>query len=199
MGFFRTFKQGIGKLFQGEDNPEIILEQTLWEMEQKLIQMRRSVAQTVASSKRLDRRRQQAMIQVQKWQTRAQMALTSGNESLSKAAIARSHSYKAVADNLITQGSEQTSFIEEIRENLQDLEAKINQIKMQKDMYIARIRSAITKQQLHQLKEEIEGGMLEPAIADLEAEMWAIEAANPLTDSLEDKFMTLEKQAKQGH
>ena len=197
MGFFGNFRQGIGKLFQAEDNPEIILEQTLWDMEQKLIQMRRAVAQAVASSKRVDRQRQQAIISVQRWQNRAQMALTYGDELLSKEAIARSHSYKKVADSLIEQGQEQKNFIEGIRENLRELETKINQIKMQKDMYIARIRSAVTQQQLHKLKEEIEGGMLEPAIAELEANMWAIEAANPLTDSLEAKFIALEKQVKQ--
>ena len=196
MGFFGKFKQSINKLFQEEDNPEIILEQTLWDMEQKLIQMRRSVAQAVASAKRVDRQRQQALIQVQKWQTRAQIALTYGDEVLSKEAIARSHSYKKVSDNLSNQGKEQTTFIEGIRENLRDLETKINQIKMQKDMYIARIRSAVTQQQLHKLKEEIEGGALEPAIAELEANMWALEASNPLTDSLEAKFVALEKRAK---
>ena len=196
MGFFGKFKQGINKLFQEEDNPEIILEQTLWDMEQKLIQMRRSVAQAVASAKRVDRQRQQATIQVQKWQTRAQMALTYGDELLSKEAIARSHSYKKVADNLTKQGTDQAGFIEGIRENLRDLEAKINQIKMQKEMYISRIRSAVAQQQLHRLKAEIEGGTLEPAIAELEASMWSLEAENGLNDSLEAKFLALEKRAK---
>ena len=127
MGFFGNFRQGVRKLFQDEDDPEIILEQTLWEMEQKLIQMRRSVAQAVASSKRVDRQRQQAVILVQRWQTRAQIALTYGDELLSKEAIARSHSYQTVAANLTQQGQEQKNFVEGVRENLRDLEAKINQ------------------------------------------------------------------------
>lgn len=199
MGFFGKFKQGLNRLFQEEDNPELILEQTLWDLEQKLIQMRRAVAQAVASTKRVDRQRQQANIQVQKWQTRAQMALTYGNEQLSKAAIARSYSYQQVVNNLTAQRSDQVSFIGEVRENLQDLETKINQIKMQKDMYIARIRAAVTQQQLQKLKAEIEGDQLDPAIANLEAKLWAVEAANPLVDSLEAKFIALEKQAQQNH
>ncbi|AFY39191.1 phage shock protein A, PspA [[Leptolyngbya] sp. PCC 7376] len=196
MGLFGKFRQGINKLFQDEENPEIILEQTLWDMEKKLIQMRRSVAQAVASSKRVDRQRQQAMIAVQRWQNRAQMALTYGDELLSKEAIARSHSYKKVADNLNQQGQEQQTFIEGIRENLRDLETKINQIKMQKDMYIARIRSAVAQQQLHKLKAEIQEGTLEPAIANIEASMWSLEAENQLSDSLEAKFLALEKRAR---
>ncbi len=196
MGFFGNFRQGVRKLFQDEDDPEIILEQTLWEMEQKLIQMRRSVAQAVASSKRVDRQRQQAVILVQRWQTRAQIALTYGDELLSKEAIARSHSYQTVAANLTQQGQEQKNFVEGVRENLRDLEAKINQIKMQKEMYISRIRSAVAQQQLHRLKAEIEGGTLEPAIAELEASMWSLEAENGLNDSLEAKFLALEKRAK---
>lgn len=196
MGFFGNFRQGVRKLFQDEDDPEIILEQSLWEMEQKLIQMRRSVAQAVASSKRVDRQRQQAMLLVQRWQTRAQMALAYGDELLSKEAIARSHRYQAVATNLTEQRQGQQAFVEGLRENLRELEAKINQIKMQREMYIARIRAAVTHQQLHRLKVEIEGGALEPAIADLETSMWSLEAETSLSDSLEAKFLALEKRAE---
>ncbi|OKH18174.1 PspA/IM30 family protein [[Limnothrix rosea] IAM M-220] len=195
MGFFGNFRQGVYRLFRDEENPEIILEQTLWEMEQKLIQMRRSVAQAVASSKRVDRQRQQAIILVQRWQNRAQMALAYGDELLSKEAIARSHSYQTVATNLTKQGQEQKIFIEDVRENLRDLETKINQIKMQKEMYISRIRSALAQQQLHRLRAEMEAGILEPAIANLEASMWSLEAENDLHDSLEAKFLALEKRA----
>ena len=199
MGFLgRTWvglSQGVKKLFQDEEDPEVILEQTLWDMEQKLIQMRRAVAQAVASFKRLDRQRQQAKILVQRWQNRAQMALTYGDEALAKEAIARSQSYATVAKNLNTQGKEQQTFIEGVRQNLRDLEEKVNQIKMQKDIYLTRIRSAVAQQELHRFKAELEEGLLQPAIADLEASMWQFEAENSLTDSLEAKFIALEKKA----
>lgn len=197
MGFLgRTFsgmRQGVQRLFLDEEDPEVILEQTLWDMEKKLIQMRRSVAQAVASFKRADRQRQQALISVQRWQNRAQMALRYGDEALAKEAIARSHDYDTVATTLVRQGQEQQTFIAGVRKNLRNLEAQINQIKMQKEMYVARISSAVAQQELHRLKEELEFGNLQPAIADLEASMWQIEAENYLTDSLEAKFIALEK------
>lgn len=197
MGFLgRTLsgmRQGVQRLFLDEENPEVILEQTLWDMEKKLIQMRRAVAQAVASFKRADRQRQQALISVQRWQNRAQMALSYGDEALAKEAIARSHDYDKVAKTLVQQGQEQQTFIAGVRKNLRSLEEQINQIKMQKEMYVARIRSAVAQQQLHRLKEELEFGNLQPAITDLEASMWQIEAENYLTDSLEAKFIALEK------
>ncbi|MGB2924712.1 MAG: PspA/IM30 family protein [Limnothrix sp.] len=197
MGFlgqrFLSIRQGVQKLFLDEENPEIVLEQTLWDMEQKLIQMRRSVAQAVASFKRADRQRQQALISVQRWQNRAQMAVSYGDQSLAREAIARSVDYKRIATNLVEQGEQQQTFIAAVRKNLRDLEEQINQIKMQKDLYVARIRSAMAKQQLHRVKEELIIGHLQPAIAELEASMWQIEAENELTDSLETKFIALEK------
>lgn len=197
MGFLgRTLngmRQGVQRLFLDEQNPEVILEQTLWDMEKKLIQMRRAVAQAVASFKRADRQRQQALISVQQWQNRAQMALSYGDEALAKEAIARSHDYNKVAKTLVQQGQDQQTFIASVRKNLRNLEEQINQIKMQKEMYVARIRSAVAQQELQRLKEELEFGNLQPAIADLEASMWQIEAENYLTDSLEAKFIALEK------
>lgn len=197
MGFLgRTFggiRRAIAKVFQDEADPEVVLEQTLWDMEKKLIQMRRSVAQAVASFKRADRQRQEALIAVQRWQNRAQMALTYGDETLAKEAIARSYSYETVAKNIGQQGQEQQTFITDVRRNLQDLEAKINQIKMQKEMYVARIRAAIAQQQLQHFKAELEGGVLNMAIADLETDLWQVEAETDLTDSLERKFLALEK------
>jgi len=197
MGFLgRTLngmRQGVQRLFLDEEDPEVILEQALWDMEKKLIQMRRAVAQAVASFKRADRQRQQALISVQQWQNRAQMALRYGDEALAKEAIARSHDYGKVAVTLVQQGQEQQTFIAGVRKNLRSLEAQINQIKMQKEMYASRIRSAVAQQELHRLKEELEFGHLQPAIADLEASMWQIEAENYLTDSLEAKFIALEK------
>ncbi|NJN71594.1 MAG: PspA/IM30 family protein [Limnothrix sp. RL_2_0] len=197
MGFLgRTLsgmRQGVQRLFLDEENPEVILEQALWDMEKKLIQMRRAVAQAVASFKRADRQRQQALISVQRWQNRAQMALSYGDEALAKEAIARSRDYDKVAKTLVQQGQEQQTFIADVRKNLRHLEEQINQIKMQKEMYVARIRSAVAQQELHRLKEELELGHLQPAIADLEADMWQIEAETYLTDSLEAKFIALEK------
>lgn len=197
MGFLgRTLsgmRQGVQRLFLDEENPEVILEQTLWDMEKKLIQMRRAVAQAVASFKRADRQRQQALISVQRWQNRAQMALSYGDEALAKEAIARSHDYDKVAKTLVQQGQEQQTFIAGVRKNLRNLEEQINQIKMQKEMYVARIRSAMAQQEFHRLKEALDLEQIQPAIADLEASMWQIEAENYLTDSLEAKFIALEK------
>lgn len=198
MGFLgRTFtgiRQGVGKWFAAEADPEVILEQTLWDLEKKLIQMRRAIAQAVASFKRADRQRQEALITVQRWQHRAQMALTYGDEELAKQAIARSQSYQTVATRLTQQGQEQQQFIAQVRENLHDLEDKVNHIKMQKEMYVARIRTALAQQQLQQLQQELAGGHLHPAIANLESELWQLEAENQLVDSLEAKFIALERQ-----
>lgn len=198
MGFLgRTFtgiRRGLGRWFTEETDPELILEQTLWDMEKKLIQMRRAIAQAIASFKRADRQRQTALITVQRWQHRAQMALTYGDEALAKQAIARSQSYQTVATRLTQQGQEQQQFIAQVRENLHDLEDKVNHIKMQKEMYVARIRTALAQQQLQQLQQELAGGHLHPAIADLESTIWQLEAENELVDSLEAKFIALERQ-----
>jgi phage shock protein A len=197
MGFFgRTLvgiRQGVKKLFLEETEPEIILEQTLWDLEKQLIQMRRAAAQAIACSKRVERQQQEVQGFVSLWQNRAQMAADYGDHSLATEAIARSQSYQTIATNLQTQAQTQQTFITGVRKNLRDLEDKVTQIKLQKELYLTRIRAALANQQIHHLKTELTEGAIQPAIADLEASLWQIEADNDLTDALEAKFIALEQ------
>lgn len=200
MGFFgRTWlslHQGVRKLFQEDEQPEVILEQTLWDLEKQLIQMRRAAAQAIACSKRVQRQHREVQGLVTLWQNRAQMAREYGDLGLATEAIARSQSYQTIATHLQRQGAAQQSFINGVRKNLRDLEDKVTQIKLQKELYLTRIRSALANQQIHHLKTELTEGAIQPAIADLEASLWHIEAETDLTDALEAKFIALEQRTQ---
>ncbi len=186
-------REGFAALLQSTEDPEDILEQTLWDMENQLIQMRRGVAQAAASFKRADRHRLQSLALKERWNTRAQIALIHGEEALAKEAITRSHTYQKTAQDLQAQVAKQQTFISEMRRNLRVLEERITQIKMQKDMYIVRIRTAIAQQQLHALKETIQQGIDHPDLENLEDFTWCLEAEYQLQDSLDAKFLALEK------
>ena len=193
MNFFRRTLDGIRQWWQPAADPEQILEQTLWDMEKKMIQMRRAVAQAVASSKRGERHRKTMAETAQRWQQWTRLALDCGDETLAKAAIARRQTYGAMLAKLDAQREEQQAFILGVRHDLEALEDKINQIKLQKDWYVTRLRTAIAQQQLQTLQQELMGGSLDAAIADLELSLWQVEAETDLLDPLEAQFRQLEK------
>lgn len=193
MNFFRRTLDGIRQWWQPAADPEQILEQTLWDMEKKMIQMRRAVAQAVASRKRGERHRKTMAETAQRWQQWTRLALDCGDETLAKAAIARRQTYGAMLAKLDAQREEQQAFILGVRHDLEALEDKINQIKLQKDWYVTRLRTAIAQQQLQTLQHELMGGSLDAAIADLELSLWQVEAETDLLDPLEAQFRQLEK------
>lgn len=193
MDFFRRTLGSIRQWWQPTVDPEVILEQTLWDMEQNLIQMRRAVAQAVASGLRGERHRMMMTEVVQRWEQWAELALDHGDEKLARAAIARRKKYAEILAKLEAQWESQQTFILRIRHDLQSLEDKITQIKLQKDWYVTRLRTAITNQQLQALQRELLGDKLENRLADLEMSLWQLEAKNDPADPLEAQFRRLEK------
>ena len=56
----RVIRANLNSLVRGAEDPEKILEQTVTEMQEDLIQLRQSVAQAIATQKRTERQQSQA-------------------------------------------------------------------------------------------------------------------------------------------
>ncbi|MBV5257597.1 hypothetical protein FLX56_04070 [Synechococcus moorigangaii CMS01] len=194
MDFFRRTLGTIQRWWQPVADPEQILEQTLWDMEKKLIQMRRAIAQAVATGKRVERHRKTMAEAVQRWQKWAKLALDCGDENLARAAIARRKHYNALLQELEGQRENQQTFVRRVRHDLQALEDEITQIKLRKDWYVTRLRTAIAQQQLQTLQQQLTGKDLEIPMADLELSSWQREAEAELFDPLEAQFRQLERE-----
>ncbi|MEM7795148.1 MAG: PspA/IM30 family protein, partial [Cyanobacteria bacterium P01_C01_bin.118] len=127
---------------------------------------------------------------------RAQSALQKGNELLAREALNRRQSYLETAKALEGQLKQQQSSVQELKTNMRTLESKIAQARTQKDMYIARARSAKASQKLNEMMTQFNGGtfsQVEEKILAMEADAAAASEVNQLSqDSLEQKFSALE-------
>ncbi|MFZ4639557.1 MAG: PspA/IM30 family protein [Nodosilinea sp.] len=182
-----------GVVNQAED-PERVLNQVMDDMQNHLIQLRQAVAQAIATQKRTERQSVQARSLAQEWYNRAELALKNGEEDLARQALGRRQSYLESAEMMTTQVSQQQHVVTQMKENVRQLEYKIAEAKTQKDMYIARFRSAEATQRL----QELMGGagaiaafdQMEQRVLDLESRSQAlVELAK---DPLEDQFARLE-------
>lgn len=194
--FFRVVRNSLNDTLNGAEDPEKFLEQTAADMQENLLQLRQAVAVAIATQKRSERQYDQAHNQAREFYNRAQSALQKGNETLAREALNRRQSYLETAKALEGQLQQQQNSVQELKTNMRTLESKIAQARTQKDMYIARARSAKASQKLNEMMTQVNGGtfsQVEEKILSMEAEAAAAAEVNQLSqDSLDQKFSALE-------
>lgn len=200
MGLFdralRTLRANLNGLVQQAEDPEKILEQTLGEMEDNLLQLRQALAQAIATQKRTERQSAQAKATAQEWYNRAELALQKGEELSARQALTRRQTSLEAAQAMDNQLNQQRQVVATMKENMHRLEAKIAEAKTKKDLYIARARSAEASQRLQEMVGGLGGStaaleQMEQRVLDLEAQSEAL--ADLSGDPLERQFAALEE------
>ncbi|MEA5538817.1 PspA/IM30 family protein [Limnoraphis robusta Tam1] len=220
MGLFdrisRVVRSNLNDMVSKAEDPEKILEQTVLEMQEDLVQLRQAVAQAIASQKRSQQQYNQAQSQANQWLSRAQLALQKGDENLAREALQRKKSYEEQANTIKLTLDGQTTQVEALKRNLIQLESKISEAKTKKNMLKARAQAAKANEQLQGMLGGINntsGGMAafermeekvlqmearsnaagELAGADLESQFKALEAGN-----VDDDLAALKAQMQLG-
>lgn len=152
MGLFdrisRVVKANLNDMVSNAEDPEKMLEQSILEMQEDLVQLRQGVAQAIAAQKRTEQQYNQAQNEANKWQRNAQLALQKGDENLARQALERKKSFAETANTLKTNLDGQVGQIDTLKRSLIGLESKISEAKTKKDMLKARISAAKAQEQL---------------------------------------------------
>lgn len=202
MGLFdrvgRVVRANLNNLISQAEDPEKILEQTVIEMQDNLIQLRQAVAQAIATQKRTERQAAQAEATADEWYRRAQLAMQKGDEPIAREALTRRKSYQDTAQTLKTQIQQQSGVVAKLKENMRTLESKLAEAKTKKDMYIARARSAKASQQLNDMLNRVGTNKTTAAFERMEERVMQLEAQAEVSaelasgDDVEKQFRSLE-------
>ncbi|MBE9190956.1 PspA/IM30 family protein [Gloeocapsopsis crepidinum LEGE 06123] len=201
MGLFdrisRVVKSNLNDMVSKAEDPEKMLEQSLLEMQEDLVQLRQSVAQAIAAQKRTEQQYNQAQNEANKWQRNAQLALQKGDENLARQALERKKNYAETANALRGSLDQQTGQIDTLKKNLIALESKISEAKTKKDMLKARISAAKAQEQLQGAVGRMGTSSASAAFERMEEKVMLQEAraqsaAELATDNLESQFAALE-------
>jgi phage shock protein A len=180
MGLFdrimRVIRANFNSLVSQAEDPEKILEQTVLDMQEELIQLRQAVAQAIATQKRTERQCSQAQTNADEWYRRAQLALQKGDEGLAREALTRRKSYQETAEAMGSQISQQSTIVAQLKQNMMKLESKISEAKTKKDLYIARARSAKATQQINEMLGQTGTGSALQAFERMEDKVLQMEA-----------------------
>jgi phage shock protein A len=201
MGFFdrisRVVRANVNSWVANTEDPEKILEQTVMEMQDNLIQLRQGVAIAIATQKRTERQAANAETTATEWYRRAQLALQQGNEPLAREALTKRKSYQDTANTLNSQIEQHNTVVATLKKDMRSLELKISEVKNKKDMYIARARSAQASLRLQELMGELSGASSTGVFERVEDKIVQLESQNEVlsitsTDNLDNKFLALE-------
>lgn len=180
MGLFdrimRVIRANLNSLVSQAEDPEKILEQTVLDMQEDLIQLRQAVAQAIATQKRTERQCSQAQTTADEWYRRAQLALQKGDDNLAREALTRRKSYQDTAEAMKSQLEQQIAVVTQLRQNMMKLESKISEAKTKKDLYIARARSAKATQQINEMMGRVGTGSAMSAFERMEEKVLQMEA-----------------------
>jgi phage shock protein A len=201
MGLFdrigRVVRANLNDVVSKAEDPEKILEQSIMDMGEDLVQLRQAVAQSIATQKRSEQQYNQAQSQANQWQQRAQLALQKGDENLAREALVRKKTHAETAATIKAQLDSQSGQVDTLKRNLIQLESKISEAKTKKNMLKARLQSAKAQERLQSTIGSLNTNSSMAAFDRMEEKVLEIEARSQAAGELagadlESQFAKLE-------
>jgi len=190
-------RSNVNAMVTAAEDPEKILEQTIIDMQENMVQLRQAVAQAMAAFKRQEQQYNAALAQSQEWERRAMLALQKGDENLAREALTRKKTHSETAASMKASLDQQSAQVESLKRNLVALEGKIAEAKTKKEMLKARMQSAKAQENLNNMMGKINTNAAAATFERMEervlmAEAKASSTAELLNDNLESQFAQLE-------
>jgi phage shock protein A len=209
MGIFSRLKalisSNINHLINRAEKPEKMLNQAILDMNEQLVEAKKSVALAIANEKKLERETLKNKEQSAEWERKAIVAVKAGKDDLAKEALVRKAEYDNYAAEYQKQWTIQKESVEKLKGSLLELQTKIEEAVRKKDLLIARAKSAEAQQKIQSTMASISGNKtgfdtferMAQKVDALEAEASATKELAELSvdQTLEKKFAELEKPA----
>jgi phage shock protein A len=187
-------------MMDNAEDPAKLINQTIIEMEGELKNAKKELVQTLGAAKRLDKKKAELEEEVAKWEDKAVLALKAGDEELAREALKMKQKTQRHAEEAARQAAEQEKSAFQMKDTLEEIEQKIEDLKARKSTLAAKVRRA--RQEPDELGTSGRGGALgdlerlSGRIDSLEAE---VEAHDVLDDAdtrdIEARFRDLERKA----
>jgi phage shock protein A len=193
----RVVRANLNDLVSKAEDPEKVLEQTIIDMQGDLVQLRQAVASAIASQKTTEQRYNSDSSEAVKWEQRAKLALSKGDESLAREALVRKKNLLSSASTLQEQLGAQRSQVDSLRQNLVALESKISEAKTKKNMLVARAKAAKATEEVQKTLSGINTTSAMSTFERMETKVLELEARSQASGELggygiEQQFAQLE-------
>lgn len=179
--FFARFTDiinaNLNDLLDRLEDPEKMIKQIIREMEENIQQAKEGVIDAIASEKLLEKELENHRRQASEWMRKAETALTQDKEELARAALTRKKEVDAILANLEPAWESAKANSTRLKNQLQKLEAKLDEARNKRSMLIARQRAAEAREQMDRTLGKFQDGLdaqtrfdrMEDKVAEMEA------------------------------
>ncbi len=201
MGIFSRFKDivssNLNSMLDKAEDPEKMIRLMIQEMEETLVEIKAECAGLMAERTRIGREKEETQGRVDLWDERATLAVAKGREDLAREALAEKHQVLRLADGLEAEQTRFESLVEQAREDISQLEAKLESARERQRSLVKRhIRAGERKRARNDISRAQSSEAIlrfehfEHRVERLEAD--AELAGPPTGHSLENEFALLE-------
>ena len=190
-------RSNINDILDRAEDPEKTLDQVLRDMASAIQQARSQVAETIAQKNLVEANLNNARKLSDDWGHKAQLAVQKGADDLAREALRRKRDYDANANVYASQLATQTEVVDKLKGDLQALQSKYEDVVRNREVLIARHRTAQAQQKVQKAAAAMAGidptselGRMEEKIAMEEARAKASAELNE--SSLDRRFQELE-------
>ncbi len=178
-----------------------MLNQLVMDMSEQLLEAKKQVALAIADEKKLERQALENKAQAEDWEHKAMLAVKAGKDDLAKEALVRKQEYDGYAASFQKEFESQHASVEQLKDALRQLQAKIEEASRKKNLLIARAKRAEAQKQIQQTMGQLGANSsfdtfdrMAQKVDQIEAEADAMKELSTVTadEKLEDKFKELE-------
>ncbi len=170
-------RANVNDLLDRAENPEIMLDQYIRELEDGVAEAREELINAMADEKRLAAKLEERKRQVRDWEGKAEQALRMGRDETARSALRAAQAYQEEADATAAAWDDQKEKVAELQGGYEEIEKKLAQIRTERDALLAKHQSTQATEKLTTAK--VSASKAKKAIAGIErmTERLEIEAA----------------------
>jgi len=194
----RILKSNINDLLDRVEDPELVLNQLLEDMQQELKEAKIQVAAAIRDQNKLEAQYKENLESAEKWEKRAIVFIQNGDDARAKEALRRKRSFADLAESFREQYEGQKESVTVLKDGLSTLEAKIDEAKNKRALLIARQQRAKAEQAMQTTMAGLSTSnalnafeRMQSRVFDAEANAEALREVNQI--SLENEFDKLGK------
>jgi phage shock protein A len=146
----RLVRANVNDLLDQAEDPEIMIDQILRDMESNIADGRKQVAAMIAQEKELEYDRDETTKLADAWGDKARRAVEAGKDDLAREALRRQKDYADNAAIYEQQLTAQQEAVTRLKSQLSQLEAKYDATRSQRDALVARQKRARAQAQIAQ-------------------------------------------------
>lgn len=149
MGIFTRFRDiissNINAMLDKAENPEKLIKLIIREMEDTLVELKAACAGVMASCKSIQRQKDQADMQVTRWQERATLAVRKGRDDLAREALLQKRQAITKSADLTKDLNDQNALVSQYQDDIRKLQDKLDAARDKQRLLVQRHARAKSK------------------------------------------------------